>query len=199
MNRSTWYALSRWNRHAASATSRPGGHQAHEPGPRDAGHRHHRDDQHAEHHRGAEVRLKDDQAHGQPGQREGGEQVTGAGRGLPVTRLAEHHREQHDQPELGELRRLELEPGAHLDPRVVALDRGAERREHRDQAHARRRVQERRVRAHEPVVQQRDPGGQDQADRDRDEVFLQEALGVAARPGRAPAGSPTRPGACRSR
>src|ERR1044072_1709484 len=45
-----------------------------------------------------------------------------AGRARAVTSFAEHHAREHDQRDLRELRRLHLEAGRQVDPRVRTID-----------------------------------------------------------------------------
>ena len=59
---------------------------------------------------------------------------------------------QHDQADLRELRRLDREAAAEHDPRVRAVDRRAERRSTATSPRQARRVDDRRVRAQQPVV-----------------------------------------------
>jgi hypothetical protein len=139
----------------------------------------------------AQVGLQEDQHGRQPGQPEGEQDVAVPGPDLSVPRFAEDHGEQSDQPHLGEFRRLDLEAAADHDPRVRAVDRGAERAQHGDEADAREAVQDRRIRPQQPVVQDRDEAAEHEPDRQVERVPLEEGLRVAAllgqrRPGRRP-------------
>jgi hypothetical protein len=116
VKRLIWYGLSRCSHRERGRGG--SGEQARHPALRGARHRQHADDHRAEHQGGAEVGLEHDERAGQGGQREGEGDVAAAGADLAVAGLAEDHREQHDHPDLGELRGLELEAAAHRDPRV---------------------------------------------------------------------------------
>ncbi len=87
--------------------------------------------------------------------------------------------ERHDDPELGELRRLEREATGELEPRLVALDVRAERREHREQQGDRREVGEHRVVAQSPVVDRDHREHRHDAEPDEQRLALDEVELVA--------------------
>src|SRR5665647_3603995 len=68
-----------------------------------------------------------------------------AGLVLVLTPLGEDDRQTHTERHLGELRWLDGEPARQPDPRVRAVDRGAERREDKDQPGDRREIEPRGI------------------------------------------------------
>ena len=116
--------------------------------------------------------------HRHRGERQHQQHVAVARHVLGVALLGEDHRHPDDDRDLGELRRLDLEPRRQHDPRVRAVDGRADGRQHDDQAQARQHVDDRGVRAQRPVVDERGAAGQQHADDRVERVPLEERLRV---------------------
>ena len=84
----------------------------------------------AQHHQRAEVGLEQHQPERHRGQAEDRGEAPGVELAAVLVAVAG---QRHDDPELRQLRRLQREPARELEPRLVALDVRAERREHREQ------------------------------------------------------------------
>ena len=88
------------------------------------------DDDHDEHQHGAEVGLEQHEPDRHGREREDRGEAPRVELAAVLVAVAG---ERHDDPELRQLRRLQREPARQLEPRLVALDVRAERREHRDE------------------------------------------------------------------
>ena len=93
-------------------------------------------DDDGEHHHRAEVGLEQHQPDGHAHQPDDHGEAPGVDLAAVVVAVAG---EEHDEAELRQLRRLQREPARQLEPRLVALDVRAERREHGEQHEARSR------------------------------------------------------------